>query len=138
VGDDGIEGRARAARVARAAGIPVVADVERIGQVVTNFLTNALKYSPHEAPVALVVEHDGAEARVSVRDHGPGLSPEAQQHIWERFYRAEGVEIQTGSGVGLGLGLYISQCIVTEHGGHMWLKSKLGAGTTFYFSLPLS
>jgi signal transduction histidine kinase len=121
----------------------VEADPDRIGQVVTNYLTNALKYSPDEAPVqvALTVEWDAGAtefARVAVRDKGPGLPEEEQEQIWERFHRVPGIEVQSGSGVGLGLGLHISREIVQRHGGAVGVEGAVGAGSTFWFTLPLA
>jgi signal transduction histidine kinase len=118
--------------------VPLEADADRIGQVVTNYLTNALKYSADEAPVAVMLEVDQGMARVAVRDQGPGLPPKEQLHVWERFHRAEGVEVQSGSGVGLGLGLHISREIIERHGGSVGLESAVGAGSTFWFTLPLA
>ena len=84
--------------------MPVLADADRLGQVVTNYLTNALKYSPADRPVTVGLDAEGKQARVWVRDEGPGVPPEEQEHIWERFHRVKGIEVQSGSGVGLGLG----------------------------------
>ncbi len=119
-------------------GVPVVADAGRIGQVVMNYLTNALKYSPEHQPVEVGVEVEEHQARVWVRDQGPGLSPDEQTHIWERFYRAKGIEVQSGSGIGLGLGLYISRTIIQTHRGQVGVQSAPGQGSTFWFSLPLA
>jgi signal transduction histidine kinase/PAS domain-containing protein len=118
--------------------LPIFADVDRIGQVVTNYLSNALKYSPPDTPIIVRVALDGQAVRVSVRDEGPGLSVEEQQHIWERFYRVEGIEVQSGSGVGLGLGLHICRTIIERHGGQIGVDSAPGAGSTFWFTLPLA
>ncbi|HEX8032561.1 MAG TPA: PAS domain S-box protein, partial [Ktedonobacterales bacterium] len=96
--------------------VPVCVDADSVGQVITNFLTNALKYSASDQPVSVSLALHGDTARVSVRDHGPGLSPEMHMQIWDRFYRAPGVEVQSGSGVGLGLGLYISKTIIERLG----------------------
>jgi signal transduction histidine kinase len=71
--------------------VPIEADPDRIGQVVTNFLTNALRYSAEDRPVEVGVYVEGQEGRVWVRDQGPGLPPEECEHIWERFYRAPGI-----------------------------------------------
>jgi PAS domain S-box-containing protein len=119
--------------------VPVYADGGRIEQVVTNYLTNALKYSPVDRPVEVGIEV-GAEleqVRVWVRDYGQGLPLEEQKHIWERFHRAQGVEVQSGTGVGLGLGLYISRMIVEHHQGQVGVQSTPGQGATFWFTLPL-
>jgi signal transduction histidine kinase len=118
--------------------VPVQADTERIGQVVTNYLTNALKYSPEERPVEVGVQVENQQAYVWVRDHGPGIPPEEQSRIWERFHRVPGIEVQSGSGVGLGLGLYISKKIVERHDGQVGVQSAPGRGSTFWFTLPLS
>jgi signal transduction histidine kinase len=118
--------------------VPVVADADRVGQVVTNYVTNALKYSPEDQPVAVRLAVDGATARLAVTDHGPGLAPSEQERIWQRFYRAEGIRVQSGSGTGLGLGLHISKTIVEAHGGQVGVESTVGHGATFWFTLPLA
>ncbi len=116
--------------------VPVTADAHRLGQVVTNYLTNALKYSPADCPVAVGLQVDDQQARVWVRDEGPGLPPQEQERIWERFHRAPGIEVQSGTGVGLGLGLYICRTIIEQHQGQVGVQSAPGQGSTFWFSLP--
>jgi PAS domain S-box-containing protein len=123
--------------ISDAEAIRVMADGDRIVQVVTNYLTNALKYSEIDAEVDVRVETQGSDALVFVTDRGPGLAPEEMEHIWERFYRAPSVEVQSGSGVGLGLGLHISATIIARHGGKVGVESAKGRGSTFWFSLPL-
>lgn len=117
--------------------VPVWGDADRLGQVVTNLLTNALKYSRADCPVEVAVQREGQLGRVWVRDHGPGIPEREQAHLWERFYRVPGMDVQYGSGVGLGLGLYISKSIVEQHGGDVGVHSTPGAGSTFWFTLPL-
>jgi PAS domain S-box-containing protein len=123
---------------APAGPVQVTADADRIGQVVTNFLTNALKYSKGDRPVEVRVDVAYNLARASVRDAGPGLAPDQREQVWERFYRAPGVGVQSGSDVGLGLGLYICRTIIERHGGQVGVDSQEGVGSTFWFSLPLS
>ncbi len=80
----------------------------------------------------------GTTVRVQVRDQGPGLPPDEQQMVWDRFHRVQGVPVQSGSGVGLGLGLYISHTIVRRHHGDVGVESAPGKGSTFWFTLPLA
>ena len=117
--------------------VPVYADPGRIEQVVTNYLTNALKYSPAERPVAVGMQVEQQHACVWVRDQGPGLPAEEQEHIWERFHRAKGIEVQSGTGIGLGLGLYICRTIIEQHHGRVGVESAPGKGSTFWFTVPV-
>lgn len=117
--------------------IMVMADADRISQVVHNYLGNALKYAPVDRPIRVRLEKENELVRVSVTDEGPGLSPEDQQHVWERFYRVKGIETQSGSVSGLGLGLHICRIIIERHHGRFGLESTPGKGSTFWFALPL-
>jgi signal transduction histidine kinase len=119
------------------AAVPVLADADRIGQVVTNYLTNALKYSADDKPVTVRLEVDGVMVRVSVHDAGTGIPTAVQERIWERFYRVPGIAHRSGSGIGLGMGLYISRTIVERHHGHVGVQSQPGSGSIFWFTLPL-
>jgi signal transduction histidine kinase len=118
--------------------LPVSVDVERIEQVIINLLSNARKYSAAGSPIRLVVKQENGECVVSVHDSGVGISEEMQPHIFERFYRVPGIEVQTGSSVGLGLGLYISKQIVERHGGRINVQSVKDQGSTFSITFPLS
>lgn len=111
-------------------------DPDRISQVLTNLIANALKFSPPEAAVLVTVALAGDEAVISVRDHGLGIPPEQLPHIFERFYQAPNITVQSGSKIGLGLGLFISHEIVERHGGRLWAESTPGKGSTFAFTLP--
>ncbi|HEU5227668.1 MAG TPA: PAS domain-containing sensor histidine kinase [Ktedonobacteraceae bacterium] len=118
--------------------VPVTADPDRIAQVLTNYLSNALKYSMANKAVTVWLEIMEQQVRVLVRDEGPGLSHEEQEQIWECFYQAPGVKVLSGSGVGLGLGLHISRTIIERHHGQVGVQSKHGEGSTFWFMLPLA
>jgi len=117
--------------------IEVGVDVDRISQVILNLLSNARKYSSAESPITITLQRAGESGILSVRDRGVGIPAEMIPHIFERFYRVPGVEVQTGSGIGLGLGLYISRKIVERHGGHIEVQSILGEGSIFSITLPL-
>jgi signal transduction histidine kinase/putative methionine-R-sulfoxide reductase with GAF domain len=128
-----------------AGGGPILleADADRIAEAVTNFLTNALKYSLPDRPVDISVEVRRGCARVAVRDQGPGIPKEERARVWELFYRAPGPVAQATTsspvqGSSLGLGLYTCKAIVEAHGGRVGVKSAVGRGSTFWFTLPLS
>ncbi len=115
----------------------VHADIDRLRQVVINYLTNALKYSPKDRPVTVQVSAQDGTARVAVVDEGPGIAAHEQAQLWELFHRVPGIEVQVGSTIGLGLGLHICKTIVERHGGQVGVESTVGKGSTFWFTLPL-
>ena len=121
----------------------ILCDPERISQVLTNLITNAVKYTPEEGPIGIQVrhEHDRPDrVRVAVIDQGPGLSTAQQEYLFDAFVQAEGVkqydETKAGN-KGLGLGLFICHGIVTQHGGEIGVESAVGSGSTFWFTLPV-
>jgi signal transduction histidine kinase len=111
-------------------------DGERINQVLTNLIENAMKATPNGGSIAIGAELCDTEVKVFVRDTGVGIAPEDQEKIFGRFYRVERKR-SSEHGVHLGLGLSISQQIVEGHQGRIWVESALGVGTTFFFTLPL-
>jgi two-component system sensor histidine kinase VicK len=111
----------------------VFADRDKIGQVVTNFIGNAVKYSKVGSTINVAcINVDGA-AQVSVSDTGMGIKPQDLEHIFDRYYRAD----NNNHIAGFGLGLYLSAEIIQRHQGKIWAESEFGVGTTFYFTLPL-
>lgn len=115
----------------------IMADADRVSQVLNNYLSNALKYSDESKPIAVRLYREGDQIKVSVTDKGPGLSPTQQEHVWERFYRVPEIEVKSGSGIGLGLGLHICRTIIERQGGSVGVESEPGQGSTFWFTLPL-
>jgi PAS domain S-box-containing protein len=114
----------------------VFGDWDRIGQVLTNLLNNAIKYSPQADTVLIHATKDQNKILVSIQDFGIGIAKEHHQKIFERFYQVTDPEEKTYPG--LGIGLYISCEIVKRHGGEMWIESQKGQGSTFHFTLPLA
>jgi signal transduction histidine kinase len=110
------------------------ADADRIRQVLVNLLDNAIRYSPPGETVTVSVMPLPGSVAVSVQDHGPGIPPEEQSRVFERFYRADKSRARKGEG-GAGLGLAIAQTLVEAHGGRITLESTPGQGTTVRFSL---
>lgn len=108
-------------------------DRERIGQVLTNLLTNAIKYAPESEKIVIKLARDEQSVIASVQDFGPGIPDEQQAHVFEPFYR---VEEQGSTASGLGLGLTIAANLIKRHQGKIWVESEEGAGTTFSFTLP--
>ena len=119
------------------ANLPKVqVDEARIGEVLTNLVENAVKYSPKGTTITIEVYPDGKEVIVSVSDEGVGIPPELHQKVFERFYQANSPAV--GPKPGTGLGLCICRGIVEAHGGRIWLESEPGKGTKFSFSIPTS
>jgi signal transduction histidine kinase len=120
-----------------AADVPTIhADRQRLEQVVTHLLENAIRYSPPEGPIEVGLQCTGREVVVSVRDHGPGIPPERQPHVFEPLYEPLPPGATGYVGV-VGLGLHLSWQIVEAHGGRIWVESEPGEGATYHFSLPL-
>ncbi|KQR65306.1 PAS domain-containing protein [Pedobacter sp. Leaf176] len=113
----------------------IFGDRERVCQVVTNLLTNAVKYSPDANEVVIYTEDHEEHVRVCVQDYGIGISSEKKDHVFEQFYRVSGNKEHTFPG--LGLGLYISSEIVKRLKGKIWVNSVEGKGSTFCFSIPV-
>jgi signal transduction histidine kinase len=106
-------------------------DPARILQVVTNLVSNAIKFTPAGRVVAKVERIDD-DLRFSVRDTGEGIPEDKLEAVFERFR-----QVATNDRRGVGLGLYISKCIVQGHGGRIWVESKMGHGSTFFFTIPI-
>ena len=115
--------------------IQVNADRDKIGQVVQNLLSNAVKYSPKGGRIEISCETVKSNLEVSINDEGPGISSADQAKLFDRYYRVESAN--NAKIAGFGLGLYLSYEIINRHDGSLWVKSELGKGSTFYFSLPL-
>ncbi|WP_425562814.1 PAS domain S-box protein [Mucilaginibacter panaciglaebae] len=115
--------------------VVIHADREKIFSVLTNLLSNAVKYSPKGSNVLINCNQQDGKVLVSVSDEGLGIRPEDRDHIFDRYYRVESSRTRHISG--FGIGLYLSAEIIQRHDGEIWVDSKSGKGSTFYFSLPL-
>jgi PAS domain S-box-containing protein len=118
------------------ADIHTIGDRDRLGQVLINLLTNAIKYSPEADRVIVRAVVDGEQARVSVQDFGIGIAQAHHGQVFDRFYQVTDPRGKTYPG--LGLGLYIAQEIIRRHAGTIWVESSKGKGATFFFTLPLA
>jgi PAS domain S-box-containing protein len=122
-------------RVEASGPLPVHADRYLMGEVVSHLLENAIRYSRPGSAIHLEVRRQGGEVVVSVQDHGPGIPPERQPHVFEPLYEPLPPGAPGYAGV-VGLGLRLSRQIIEAHGGHIWLVSSPGTGSTFSFSIP--
>ncbi len=104
-------------------------DPERVRQVVSNLISNAVRYSPQGSAVRVALSNEGTGARISVADSGPGIAPADLPHIFDRYYKS-------ADSRGMGLGLSIAKYIVEAHGGQIQAESAAGQGTTIWFTLP--
>ncbi len=112
----------------------VFGDRERIGQVITNLISNAIKYSPATETINVITRVQRNGLKLCVEDQGMGISEKDKYNIFQRFYRVSGPDSHTFPGIGLGL--YISSEIIKRQGGRIWVESKEGKGSIFYFELP--
>lgn len=112
----------------------IYADKSRITQVLLNLLTNAVKYSPEGGRITVTIQEDGYELTCSIADQGIGIAPEYAKKIFNLFYQVPDPKKETKKG--LGIGLYITDGIIKTHGGKITVKSTIGKGTTFSFTLP--
>jgi signal transduction histidine kinase len=138
--DEAIDGVAAQAGVKsielenKVAATKIEADRGRILQVLANYLTNAVKYSPRSAPVVISSQHLGHSVKVMIVDDGPGLNAEEQALVYERFQQNPGDNLARQ---GFGLGLAICKLLVNHHGGTVGVSSSPGKGSTFWFTLPI-
>ena len=115
------------------ANIMISGDRYRLIQVLTNYLSNGIKYSNGKTSVSLSITHDDKTITVAVKDEGLGISKEQLPYVFERFFRVE----KTRNIEGIGLGLFLCRQIIHAHKGRVWAESEEGKGSVFYFSIPL-
>ena len=112
---------------------PVLSERERVLQVFSNLLGNAVKFTPAGGAVGIFASREGNEVRFAVRDTGSGIGEAQLPRIFDRFWQA-----RTAARAGAGLGLAIAKGIVEAHGGRIWVESRPGDGATFHFTLPVA
>ncbi len=115
---------------------PVLADPEKLEDVLTNLLDNAIKFSPDGGRITIGGTIGDSEVAVTVADEGIGIASKEQEIIFDRFYRAKDAQVKATHGVGLGL--HISKSTIEAHGGRIWVKSTRGKGSKFTFTLPVA
>ncbi len=115
--------------------LEVDADEQLIDQVIVNLVNNAVKYAPASKEIIISAQPDGEFAKVAVTDFGPGIPADKLPYIFRRYYRVDNAGARFS---GLGLGLYICSEIIEKHGGEVGVESKLGQGSTFWFTLPMA
>jgi PAS domain S-box-containing protein len=116
------------------AGVQYYGDESHLTQVLTNLISNAIKYSPDADEVEIYVSTVSDFIKVSVKDHGMGIKEDELKKIFERFYRVGSIQ---KSFPGMGIGLYICDQIIKNHGGSLWVESEVGKGSVFSFTLPI-
>ncbi len=116
--------------------LEVNADRDKIGSVISNFLSNAVKYSPKASSIEIKCSRTDGRLIISVKDAGMGIKPQDMEKIFDRYYRVEASHTRHISG--FGIGLYLSAEIIQRHNGEIWVESEPGNGSTFYFSIPIN
>jgi signal transduction histidine kinase len=132
----GVEAEARARGVALGATVDPNAEATfepaKIERVLLNLLTNALRHTPDDGSIAVLVEPDAEVVRVTVEDTGDGLTAESTKRMFERFWRGDAARTSRGAG----LGLAIARGLVEAHGGRIWAENRPGGGARISFTLP--
>ncbi|MBE5321523.1 hypothetical protein IM793_20340 [Pedobacter sp. MR2016-19] len=113
----------------------IYADKDKIGSVISNLISNAVKYSDQNSTVLIQSASKESEVNVSVTDQGIGIQAHDLEKLFDRFYRVESQQTKTISG--FGIGLYLSAEIINRHNGKIWVESKYGEGSTFHFDIPI-
>ena len=111
------------------------ADKDKIGSVISNFLSNAVKYSPPDKTIDVHCERLNDEIHFNVKDEGRGIEPNDLSRLFERYYRVQSRDTKYISG--FAIGLYLSAEIIKRHKGQIWAESEVGKGSTFHFKLPV-
>jgi two-component system, sensor histidine kinase and response regulator len=114
----------------------VMADRDKVVQILTNLVSNALKYSAPHTPVDVAAGRVGSSVQVAVTDRGIGLTEDEQSQLFSKFFRGDRDEVRDAGGTGLGL--YIAKSLVEMQSGQLWVNSRIGEGSTFHFSLPVA
>jgi len=117
-------------------GAQIYGDRNSIGRVVTNIIVNAIKYAPKTDRIVVTLSHTKSQVCVAIQDFGIGIAEDHKEKIFQRFFQVDNENGQNFSG--LGIGLHISQAIVEQHKGRIWVESKEGEGSTFFFTLPIA
>jgi signal transduction histidine kinase len=124
-------------RVDLPADLPTLwADRSKLEEVLTNLVSNAIKYSPDGGPVVISARRHDDMVEVAVSDRGEGIGPEEQGRLFQRFRRAGGEGRGRRIG-GTGIGLFVCKALVEAHGGRIWVDSQVGEGSTFRFTVPV-
>jgi signal transduction histidine kinase len=116
-------------------GLPlIVADEDKVDQILTNLTNNAIKYSPRGGRIKISAAANGGAARVSISDEGMGIPKEHLPKVFDRFHRVDNRDTREVGGTGIGL--YLVKHLVEAHGGRIWVESEVGKGSVFTFDLP--